>query len=664
MVKNFKYHQLSLALFCLSACSVVLAQSNSDTSITKLETLVVTASGFQQNLKDAPATMSIITKEELDGKAYYDITDALRDIPGVSIEGGGSGSNGKGMGGFSISIRGMGSAYSLLLIDGKPQSNSGQVFYNGNGNSQETGWLPPLASIERIEVIRGPMSSLYGSQALGGVINIITKKVGNNFGGTISAQTILQENSKSGDSQLYNFYLTGPIIANKLGFSLDGNLTKRDEDKIQYGYMKNTRENINGKLNWVINNANNLSLEYGYFTQKSDGSLEGIGTDIDEREIEKETYGLTHEYSWNDFANTKTFITREKMNNKFQNGGTQYIQNMLNSKTVLPFENNNLTFGLEYKLEESDHGTRGKNLKKIDRWSGSLFVEDEYHVNDNFILTGGLRLNDDEKYGNELTPRVYGIYHLTNALTIKGGVSTGYVTPNLKQGDSGWVEGGFGGRTDGADIGNDDLKPEKSTSYELGLIYQPTDNLNLSVATYKTFFTDKIQKSTICDRRTSSTTGDTSCIYLGYDYEAIAQYNNADEAELQGIEISGNYDVNDQIKLNANYTFSESEITKGVNSGEPLNNYPKHMLNLGLDYQPTDSIKSWVKARYRGKTLEDGSSNIPAYTIIDSGINYDINQELALNFGIYNLADKKITYEKYNKILDGRKYAIGIRYNF
>ncbi|MFT0212078.1 TonB-dependent receptor [Pseudomonas sp. F1_0610] len=663
-MKPLRYQPLTLAvLSATTLLNLAYADPSKNKNAADLATTVVTASGYEQNLRDAPATISVITSEELKGKAYYDVTDALRDIPGVSVEGGGS-SNGRGMGGFKISIRGMPNEYSLLLIDGKPQGNSGQVFYNGNGDSQETGWLPPIAAIERIEVIRGPMSSLYGSQAIGGVVNIITKKVLNDFSGTVSAQRIIQENSKSGDSQLYNFYLTGPIISDRLGFSLDGNFSQRDEDKIERGNMDNERQNINAKLNWIVNEKNNLSLEYGHFLQESSGKKENIGFDIDLREIKKEVYGVTHEYAWTDAISTRTFVTREEMSNKFQNGGTKYIQSIANTKTVIPMETNTLTLGAEYKKEETDHGTRGLNIKKLDRWSGAFFLEDEYFVTDDFMLTAGMRWNQDEKYGGEFTPRLYGVYHLNDNFTVKGGVSTGYVTPNLKQGDSAWVEGGFGARTDGADIGNDDLKPEKSTNYEVGLVYDNLENLNLSMTLYQTYFSNKIQKSTICDRRASSNTGDLSCIYLGYDYEAIAKYNNADKAELKGFELSSSLDVLDNLRLTANYTFSDSEITKGKGKGDPLNNYPKHMFNIGADYQALDDLKMWAKARYRGKTLEEGDQRVPAYVMADLGANYNVTSQLSVNLGVYNFLDKEIKYEKYGKVLDGRRYALGIRYDF
>src|SRR5690625_4414446 len=150
-------------LLALSATSPVVF-ADSEVPVTRLDTIVVTASGFEQLVEDAPASISVIPREELEKKAYRDVTDALRDVPGVLITGGGSASD--------ISVRGMAPAYTMILIDGKRQ-NSRETRPNADGPGIEQGWLPPVQAIERIEVIRGPMSSLYGSDAVGGVINII-----------------------------------------------------------------------------------------------------------------------------------------------------------------------------------------------------------------------------------------------------------------------------------------------------------------------------------------------------------------------------------------------------------------------------------------------------------------------------------------------------------
>ena len=119
----------------------------------ELDKVVVTAAGFEQELVDAPASISVITREDIEKRYYSDVTDALRNIPGVTITGGGSGD-----GGTDISMRGLPSSYTLLLVDGKRQ-DSRESRPNGSAGFEQD-WLPPMAAVERIEVVRGPMSTL------------------------------------------------------------------------------------------------------------------------------------------------------------------------------------------------------------------------------------------------------------------------------------------------------------------------------------------------------------------------------------------------------------------------------------------------------------------------------------------------------------------------
>ncbi|MGU0057527.1 TonB-dependent receptor plug domain-containing protein [Enterobacter hormaechei] len=118
----------------------------------------------------------MISKQQIEDKAYRDVTDALRDVPGVVVTGGGSSSD------IEYSRHGL----SVHPVPGERQTHQYAKHRPNSDNSGiEQGWLPPLESIERIEVIRGPMSSLYGSDAMGGVINVITKKVSNTKAGPV-----------------------------------------------------------------------------------------------------------------------------------------------------------------------------------------------------------------------------------------------------------------------------------------------------------------------------------------------------------------------------------------------------------------------------------------------------------------------------------------------
>src|SRR5690554_7062559 len=178
----------------LLAASVALANQQS----VRLADTVVTAAGFEQKVTDAPASISVISQEDLQRHRYSNLAQALDGVEGVDIRQG----TGK-TGGLNISLRGMPSEYTLILIDGRRQNPGGDVTPNGFGDTN-TSFMPPMSAIERIEVIRGPMSTLYGSDAIGGVVNIITKKVSNEWGATASIDHVFQEDSDYGESSRIN----------------------------------------------------------------------------------------------------------------------------------------------------------------------------------------------------------------------------------------------------------------------------------------------------------------------------------------------------------------------------------------------------------------------------------------------------------------------------
>ncbi|MEE2364748.1 TonB-dependent receptor [Klebsiella pneumoniae] len=186
------------------------------------ETLVVTASATEQNVKDAPASISVITQQDLQRKPVQNLKDVLRDVPGVQLTN--EGDNRKG-----VSIRGLSSSYTLILVDGKRVNSRNAVFRH---NDFDLNWIP-VDAIERIEVVRGPMSSLYGSDALGGVVNIITKKIGQKWTGTLSADTTIQEHRDRGDTWNGQFFTSGPLIDGVLGMKAYGSLAKRAKDDPQ-----------------------------------------------------------------------------------------------------------------------------------------------------------------------------------------------------------------------------------------------------------------------------------------------------------------------------------------------------------------------------------------------------------------------------------------------
>ena len=161
---------------------------------------VVSAAGYEQKITDAPASISVISQEELHSRPFTSAIDAVRELEGVDV-----GETRDKTGQSTISMRGMGADYTLILIDGRRQNNHGDIYPNNFGGNQFN-HIPPLEAIERIEVIRGPASTLYGADAMGGVINIITKKNYTRWGGGINVTRTLQEHDEYGDSSTTDFW--------------------------------------------------------------------------------------------------------------------------------------------------------------------------------------------------------------------------------------------------------------------------------------------------------------------------------------------------------------------------------------------------------------------------------------------------------------------------
>lgn len=642
---------------------LMLSQAQAQTNDTELSTLTVTsaaASGYAVDPVNAPASISVITKEELEGLSFRDITEALQSVPGVYVNDGPSGKGGTG----EISIRGMDSKYTLILLDGVPQSSQ-QAYYNGYGSGAEFGWLPPLSTIERIEVIRGPMSTLYGSDALGGVINVITQGAGNSWGGSVNVDTMIQQDSASGDRHQSQFRVSGPLVEDTLAATITGSVLTRDEDTIEDGYRGYDRRDLTVQLDWTPNDANRLQLEAGYGTQDTEGTADNTGN-VNELDTRRQRQTLRHTLQWGDRLTTRSYIQRTELRQDDSSYSSVYERVTANTSTVIPLSDHLLTFGAQAREQSTENPERGFGKSNLKRWDMALFAEDEWFLTDQFSLTTGARWVNDENYGSQFVPRLYGVFNATSQLTLKGGVSAGYRTPDLKQGDSNWIEGGGGPRcADCRDVGNTDLEAEKSTTYELSGLWQGESGLELSATLFHTDYRDKIEKPTICDTRE----GDALCLFQGQEYTAIAQYMNVDEATVNGAELTLDTPVGERLSLRASYTFTDSEQRSGENAGLPLNDQPKHRATLGLDWEATANTGLWSQARYKGEAEQVSgrgglSRAYPSYTLVDAGIRHQLNDTVSVYGGIYNLLDKNVNFDDHGRLLDGRRFNAGLNITF
>ncbi|ENU94195.1 ligand-gated channel protein [Acinetobacter vivianii] len=644
------------------------AEIQANKEAVQLEKIVVTASGFEQDIKKAAASISVLTQEEINKKAYRDVTDALKDVPGVVVTGGGSSSD--------ISIRGMGSAYTVIMVDGK-KVNTRSVRPNSDNSGIEQGWLPNIGAIERIEVIRGPMSGLYGSDAMGGVINIITKKNVTEWTGSIKLDTTLQENSDSGNQYQTNAYIAGPLIANLLSFKANGLYSQRDEDEIYGGYSKQKIRAGGAAFSLTPNDDHTIDLEYQRSIQNRDAtvgkSISPIQTGRNPpanslTDYYRTEYSLTHRGKIG-AVETHSYIQREENENPSRN--MEATNTTFNTINKINFGRQSLSFGGMYLKEElDDKGNQlsvggAKPVSNLDRYSWALFAENAWNIVDDFTLTSSLRLDKDEKFGDHWSPKVYGVWGLNDNWVIKGGISTGYKTPALRATVAEWGQATGGGQSKGVIVGNPDLKPEKSVNYEMSFNWDNLDNLTAGLTLFNSEFKDKITEIRTCQ----GASGSMGCDWLGEKFDFVSLRENVDKANMRGAEATFGWKVLPNVNLSANYTFTDTEQKSGANKGKPLNEMPKHMFNTTADWEINDQFSSWGRVNYRSKTSDYLSRTAmakgkPAYTMVDVGVNYKPTQNIAVAAGIYNLFDKEIDTATYNYVLDGRRYNLGVTYSF
>jgi len=680
--------------FLGAACGALVINSSAQAQPTELGELVVTASGFEQSQTAAPASITVISGEEIRSKQAFSLTDILDDVEGLDV----SGSAGK-TGGFDIRMRGMSSEYTLILIDGRRQNTAGSVTPNGFGQTA-TSFLPPPSAIERIEVVRGPMSTLYGSDAMGGVINIITRKVSPEWASSLTAETTLNQDSDFGDSRAYSAYTNGPLVDDLIGFQLRGRWFERDESTLEYldlngdpievstrgpSPVESEQYTVGGRFTVTPGESNDFWLDIESSRQDYDNSEGQLGT------LGVQGYGPELEFDRDQFAvgHTGRFaigtLETSIMRNVTETSGRiipegvpgkvagsarelKAENRVIDSKLVMPVDNHVVTVGGQWFDARMTDGVAVEEFKQKTQ---ALFVEDEWFLADDLALTLGGRYDRHDAFGGQFSPRAYLVWSSTPELTIKGGVSRGYKTPGLEQLAPGIV--GFSGQGTIPLFGNPDLKPEKSTSTELAVVYEKPAGFSVGATVFYNKFTDKIAEGP--DLLNCSYAADPNrpgCVDKG-DWpltDAFGQDLNIDEAITQGVELNGSVPFAQDWRLAANYTYTDSEQKSGESKGEPLTDTPEHMANVSLRWVPSARWSAFVKAQYESERYRarERSRGAPSYadlgdykavTLVHLGGQFQASENLGFSATIYNLLDEDfIEYRAYdNGASYGNLYA-------
>lgn len=680
-------------LFLSSVAAIVLA-SNTYANEDLGEVLVTTATKTQKNIEGVTASVVVISKEDIEKISASTLKDVFEKIPSINAQYArfphpSSASK------AAISIRGVGANGTLMLLDGKRLSAETENPYEMN--------RIPASMIERIEIVKGSMSTLYGSDAIGGVINIITKKI-------TKPQTAVDLKyglNKKGDGKQKNFNFTTIGKNDYFNYKIFGSVVDEEAFTKRKNYTQTAVNPANGTVlaanpqNGISGNENitfmddatvlsfgtrfekNLSdnllagFDFNYFKEQREGTYLGnakfaagglikntpILSEDDNRRLDLSTdfkyqinedlvTNLTFYRSYYKKRNETTPVNfAGPVNKKFSANVT--IDNIESTTTYLLNDTNILTFGAEYRKETRDSSAINPNPSSSDFITKevtykSLFLQDEIEITDSLNATLGARYDHISNADSKVTFQAGAVQRLSDNTSLRVNYSQGFRAPDAAE--LFVVAPVF---KDGKRFGSDviygpkttsyDLKPEESQSFEIALSNN-FNKLSSEIVAFHTNIKDKID-------------------LVSYGAGAAKYYTseNLDKVEINGLELRLDYDFTKFLDTSFNLTYLD---TKDKTLNKELTYTPDISASLGVDYKVTNKLNTNLSLRYIGEqyTNSQNTQKTDDYTLVDLGLNYKINKTTSVYGGIDNIFDKEI--DEQLGVNAGAYMFAGLRINF
>ena len=619
----------------------------------EVDTVYVTAEKqLQQSLG-----VSRISKDDIDKRpAVNDISEFVRTMPGVNLTG--NTATGQRGNKRQIDLRGMGPENTLILIDGKPVNSrqSERISMRGERNTRgDSNWVP-VEEIESITVLRGPAATRYGSGAMGGVVNIVTKKVSKEFKGQVNLYANQPQDSKEGATRRIGFNLSGPIIQDTLGFRIYGNLNKTDADAadINAGHGNDSaagvegvrNKDIAGRLQWKISPAQTLILDSSYSrqgniyngdTQNSNPRSALVNSLADSKaetaRLYRSAYSLTHDGAW-EWGDTKNVISYERtINSHLPEGlaggpegsytGLDFVQSRLknlrfSSEANIPFKlgvDNVLTVGAEFtdsKLDDPASNSQGfKDQGKTDVFDGisavrggkasqrnwAAYVEDNISLTDKTHLIPAIRFDHNSDSGSNWSPALNFSHQIGENWLVKGGIARAYKAPNLYQTNPDFI---LYTRGQGCPID----APGSVRCYYMGNNnLKPETSINKEIGlefnkngwqASATYFHNAYRNKIVIGENIIATSN------IG---NWLLQWENTPKATISGIEGNLVIPLHDTLKWSNNFTYMHKSEDY---QGNPLSLVPKHTLNSTLSWTPNERFDANLTFTHYGRTKPRG----------------------------------------------------------
>ncbi|EAK2336261.1 TonB-dependent receptor [Campylobacter jejuni] len=698
-----------LSLFALLLITNLNAQESNEAI--KLQKVVVSTTGFEQDADSNLRNVISIEGKDLQNKGYISLEQALERISGISFVNFGLGRN--------IDMRGQGDKSNIavkVMIDGRAIN----VLDNSHGVTQLDSIN--LDNVERIEIIPGGGSVLYGSGTRGGVINIITKKQKSDAF-AINLKSSAYDHGRLGG----NLGINGAKQINEnLAFSFDiqsFNLDGYQEGYNEKGYFINTKTYID------INDNSDLTLEYNYFKSKntssgyltkaqaqSDPTQKGNSDNI--TQINRPEISLDYHYYFDDIweFNLEAFWQNQKINYLkdvstmssmglsvpvYQNGsGFEDTLTGISLKNKLNYANNSyFIFGYEFANHDAKRTSiihydinspkfqmshTMTTLMDMNKQSHSIFALDSHEFNDIFSISGGARYeyslyDTNRNYTSNMiissiprpsTPELFSTDDTSHNFAFE-------ITPNFKYSDTGKLyikyERGFVSPSPAQFVNKDkisqkyysaNLNPEIFDTFELGIDDFWWDFYGFNLTLFYTLSKDEIS-------------------YLGNPHAiggGFWQYYNIDQTRRLGVELSLSQNfLDDDLIFRESLTYLDAKISKGVNDGMRIPYVSKIKATAGIEYAWNKNFSNFIDLTYFSRAKDGGTidentgkmsknSWIRDYFLTDIGMKYNY-KKLQILAGIRNLFDKRY-YTYQDSINDqylvgnGRNYYVEFKYTF
>ena len=658
--KITKKKSLLLTAAILAAMSVPVQaaeKKQEEAAHIKTDEVVVTASRTKQEVKESPSSIEVITREDIDKMGAENLAQALQLALGIDTQE-------NAMVGNRSSLRGMNTNQTLILVDGRRVRTE---------NTSETMNFYELKRInmddvERIEIVRGAASSLYGSEALGGVINVIKKHPGK-----MQTAVTLDWTSRQSDEGIR-------FDSGKLGkWALSGSFKHMDvrEQGTDAGsnmYGKKNFFNLDGRMEMTKDKW--LDVFFDYLTEDlymKDSLTQG--TDYDHKRFSTGVkysgrdklgdYEMQVYYTYFD----KHQRTRQRTNHNLSSFDDMKFNSLIfdGRRSIQVAKDHLLTFGGEYRKEDYESTRiKGANTRTLEGVTNQLgdssmdyaafYLQDEWLASPRWLIIPSLRWDYNSEFGNELTGKLGTTYKITKDVRFKANVGTAYRAPTASELYFSWHHTP-NAKMDVQINGNPDLKPEKALNFDLGFEMEKGKTFGKI-----TYFHNKVDDLINIDTVMSRLPGFPPRML------ATGTYRNIDSATMQGVELEARQALGGGFSVRGLYTYLDARDDK---TGDRLKGRPYHKASLQLSYEDQKNgwnatlWNDWTAGYRYAETVGSGRmartiSKDASLSILNFVVSKKINDHFSAYLGVDNIFDKESDALAY----DGRIWRGGVNMTF